>query len=670
MLALDPVFVRDLQDEAAVAEVDDFGVNRVRAVGDYRSGRGVALRDRNFLDDVFLPPVQADDLDLAVGVGDELSLPRADESVLRRIADVGVNAVAVIKGAELCAGCVGERTLVVLELAVDLEGGAGNKDVLFVLGDLYNLEIAVKDYTDILGLVNQAGIADEERIGLIRSAAAVEVVVQVAFPADEGGIVGIVGQIVSVAASGNVDDSQHIGISDACGEVVVVRVIALELSRIQDHETLAVAHVELCLGDADLVRRCAEIVKTEVLDRLGERAAVVAVPLAHVAAVREVGVAGRSVAFIMELECCGIDQPLNNLVLRVIAVVTGGLLNAVLILVDPQVALDLDWNVHQGNGDLVGDVRALLPIVVIIEAVGIVAERNRREVRIIRNVGNRGVVDHDQFRHRGKLDRGIEDHDEGCDRVLIDGIRQRDKAVGGIIVAVDRVDHRPLGFLRRNSRSRAVRSRIAGDIHGVMLGIHVNPVVGDGEEGIEVEDKLASSLIAVAWLRDDIADDQILEFHIRETVDDTQSPLGPADEIGVVAVGAADNADLVVVEAQRMLVAVAHDSLVQSGRGVGVQRDGPVVREPAVFVGIREVTDMVVAGAAHGVLTLVSGGRAVRDVACSFCKADAVIFVRVHERAAKRVVLREVRLLRRAEVDVVDKALHGQVVARAGRVSK
>ena len=554
----------DFQSEHAVRH---FGDLRIRiCIGSRRcTGDVEALRSLDFLDVVFLPPVQSADMDLAFLIRDQLGyrscgIERVDTVLSRELQQAAVILVIAV-------GRIGRFVAKrgVFKGSIDGELHAGKRLRVCIAGLLGDLQIAGEHHADVLGLVNGCGVRDKEGIGAVVLSGALEVVVQEVGHRLEGigsDLLGIIRFVVGVTQLRDLDDREQIrakGRADHGVEDVIVGIIAPQCQGIQSLRRSAVQTRSIPDG------RSAEVIKAEVLDGFA------AIELVQTAGVVDLGaLAVRTL--VGNREACGVLQLLNDRVVVVIGTAIGSALHAVLILVDPQVALDLNRLIHQGHSHRVGRQKRRDSVKREggeVHVVGVGERVIRVEGRIIRHIDHISQIRQDHTGVPEQLDAGIHDDNEGRD--LASGFSV---LIGGRRVFVGRFPAVVLGEQRSVIQGLLHRGRRAGDrtlvvVDGVFVRIHVHRVVHHEEHA--VHDVLPDRAAAVAGLGNHITESDVVDrLLLGVTVVERESPPDPAalevrtGRVRVVAVGTARVTDARIVEAR---VSVAIDRLHRLDRG-------------------------------------------------------------------------------------------------------
>ena len=640
---------RELQREAAgiarggdlrAGSRDGLGNDAVLVVAGSRVG---------LLDHVLLPPVETGDQDLAFVIGDELG-DRTGR----------IQRVDAVLELELQRAAGGGSAGVLLEGTVELELGALDHDLIVIRRDLQDLQFTEHHEADVLALVDDRHVRDEERAGPVvrggRSGVGiVEVVVQgVRVGSVEAVAVDRIGHVVLGAERGELEDLAQIAVlrivDQTRAKVVVVRIGTLQSQRVQLFVDVQVA------GDQNL--RGAETLKAEVLDGLvlDQRGID-----ARAGVVHEGRVHAFAAAVVLRVELNALSQQLDDRIVGVIAVV-GRALDAVLILVDPDVALDLDQLVKQSDGDRVGS-GVVLAVVLEGDVELVVGVREGVvivEVRVIGDVHDVGAEGQEHRRVLRQMDRLVEDHDESCH-----ALHRVPGGVAGVEVVV-RIGNREAarrspaaaGQIRRIGDGVLHRGVRGGDgtgvvVHRVLRGVDVDHVVhraGDHEHVVVPE-----RAHGIADLRNNVADHDLVDVVLlRVAVGDGETPIHGALVLVVdgVLVGAGRHADAGLMEA---VVLVAADRLGQRHGGHVADFDVGGRAEPRITL-TGQVAQTVIA--VQRSLTGRSGAAAV-DSLFGHRHAEGAVVVR--EGVTVGIVRREVALVGGGQVCVVLELRAGEV---------
>ena len=391
---------------------------------------------------ILLPPVQAGDHDLAELVGFKLghSAFRAHGNDLVyavRLDEVHQRAVVTV------CGRMGSSQRVLL--AAVFEGTVGLeldplKRRAVIRRQLGDLQVTGHSEADVLGFIINLRVTDVEREGQEVHIAAVFGKVAVEGIGLYLGVTGHMIRVVrhDVVSAAAVREREDIHESaarsvDERAERVVERIRTLQGAVLVARRDVF-AGIQVVLGrDVQRVafhgRRCAEVFKYEVSDRLTNAGIRTPRRLILGAACAETFVldgegnlAGiRDHNRTVVLNSRGTDQFLDDRILAVVAAVAAFLLGGVPVLVDPDVAFDLDLLVHQGDGHGAGLLNTRILFVEGVEAVrGVLECAVFGEVAVVVVGGDQCAEGDRKHFVRFDLDTAVKDHDEGKDLCLID----------------------------------------------------------------------------------------------------------------------------------------------------------------------------------------------------------------------------------------------------------
>ena len=323
--------VRNLQHKGRLITVEDTRLS----IGSFiRIGSNGHIRIETFgrfglFDHIFLPPVEAGNVDLAIGICDQFGHAAASIKL--------VNIYAIYKFK--CAQCSAGGRFIFIEGPEDLELNPWNRGIVFCrhLGDF---KVAFHHQTNILALVNLLGEQDEER-SCIKAACAGSckevAVLRVRVVRIVCNISRVIRLVVLIAPQCELEYICQAR-RDAGMQGVVCRVFTLQRMRIQ-YAVIGIAVMVIQRAAID-IQRGNKIIILEVIDRLSVVSCILTRELGNI----HICYRG-AVTIIRHRGAEAVNQVLDNRIITVISAVPGFLL-MVPVLINPQVAGDLYGAAH------------------------------------------------------------------------------------------------------------------------------------------------------------------------------------------------------------------------------------------------------------------------------------------------------------------------------------